>query len=426
MLVAFWLALSLVTGAPACARNLIEVLPTEFAGPKTELMQRSAQTVENLKPGDRLLVFQAQPFRQVAALAIPDSPNSVNPAWVKRQLAAQFAPLREYIANLPTGAAGSAGNLMIPAVLDEIGRNIIPSLPEKKADVLMLGSLLYFDSRDGRWAMRDRRYPSDGLLRLRSTDTPFGIAGKETRLAGATIHYCSPDGPKEYATAEYGQKVRRFWTIWTVGQSGKVGTFSDGDLATCFDRFSNSRTDGQPSERAIAGVKPEMLQASGPKAVATSAPDFLRDDAPISRTPPSTTIGVAWIGIKWKAHCDIDLWARPDADSDWLFFGQLRTDAGHYNHDYQNGTGDKQFEYIVFEKPIDLGKAEVVINLYEGDLPSPPEGIIRVLFDQRVYEAPFKLKTATGNHAGQPMTAPYWLSVDLRALVGAPAKSASK
>jgi hypothetical protein len=48
----------------------------------------------------------------------------------KLMLAAQFAPVKEYLSKLPERTTGEPpGNLMLPSLLDEIGRNIIPSLP---------------------------------------------------------------------------------------------------------------------------------------------------------------------------------------------------------------------------------------------------------------------------------------------------------
>jgi hypothetical protein len=312
---------------------------------------------------------------------------------------------------------------MIPELLDEIGRNIIPSLPEKRAEVLLIGSFLYYDGRDARWSMTDRFYPSDGLLRAPRAQAPFGVAGARDRLAGMTIHFCGANGAAAFASAEHEELVRRFWSLWVVEQSGQIGTFSY-DLATCFRRFGTGETSGQTSYTVSTDAKPEMLRvrapipAAVPASMARPGEYFLREDVPISRTPPNTSTGVAWIGIKWGAPCDLDLYARPDGASPWLFYGQVRSADGYFNKDYLSAPGDKQFEYIEFTRPVDLNRVEVAVNLYSGDLPAGPEGIVRVWFNGQVYEAPFKLAAKSGSRGALPMSGPYWLRLDLRKVVG--------
>src|SRR5262249_50101385 len=143
-------------------------------------------------------------------------------------------------------------------------------------------------------------------------------------------------------------------------------------------------------------------------------------DAPISHTPPSVSIGIAWIGLKWAVPCDIDLYSRASASSEWMFFAHVRTDDGFFNKDEREGT-EGRFEFVEFTRAIDLSKAEVAINLYAADLPAAPEGVIRIWFAGAIYEAPFKLGARTGNRGALPMSGPYWLRIDLRKVVGLPA-----
>jgi hypothetical protein len=420
----FATALSIALVRPVDAKSRIVVLPPDYAGAREELMQHLADEVTALAPGDQMILFAARPFRQLALIAIPDSPNAQNRAWVKRRLGEQFGPVLRYIATLPGGTSGDPpGNLMIPTVLDEIGRNVIPGLPGKSADVLLIGSHIYHDRRDSRWSMTDRFFPSDGLLRVPRTEAPFGIAGAERRLEGATLHFCWPGGQDEFATAEHEERMRRWWSMWTTGQSGRVGTFSY-ELATCFRRFHTGETSGQTAYKASPDAKPEMLRvrapvpAALPASFATPGEWFMRDDVPISRTPPTTSTGIAWIGLKWSAPCDIDLYARPEGASQWLFFGRVRTPDGFFSKDWLSATGEKQFEYVEFIRPIDLGRAEVAINFYSGNLPAGPEGVIRVWFGGQVYEAAFKFAARSGNGGRLPISGPHWLRIDLREVVG--------
>jgi hypothetical protein len=418
------IAIAIASPASANAKNYVIVLPPDYAGSKPALLQTLGDAVAAVTPADRLYFYRARPLGEIALIAVPDDPKAQNAAWVKRQLAGQFAPVLRHIAELPGGVRGEPpGNLMIPALLDELGRNVMSSLPERRAEVLLIGSPIYFDKRDGRWAMTDRFYPSDALLRTKRTESPFGTIGTEKLLSGMTLHFCWPNGQAEFVSVEHEERVKRWWSLWTTAQGGKVGTFTT-DISVCARRFREGTSGGQTVYAPGRDEKPEMLRVAAPMPVALPASMdqpgeyFLRDDVPISRTPPTITTGIAWIGLKWNAPCDVDLYARAESSSQWLFFGHVRTNEGFFNKDHLSATGEKQFEYIEFFKPIDLTKSEVAINLYSGNLAVPPEGVIRVWFGGQVYEQPFKLAAKSGNGGRFPMTGPQWLKVDLRQVVG--------
>ncbi|MCB1536278.1 MAG: hypothetical protein KDJ44_16565 [Rhodoblastus sp.] len=410
--------------ATALAHTSIIVLPPNTQQDKAVLIRAVGDALMGMGRQDQIIFYDAK-GAQLAVVRLPDDPKAVNKAWVKRKLAEQAAPVLQAISAMP--AAPPPGdipeNVMIPNVLDEIGRNVVPALPEKKADILVLGSWLYFDKRDGRFAMTDRFYPSDAHIRARLTDSPFGTAGLETHLSGATVHFCWPNGRDAFVTEEHEEKVRRFWSVWTQAQGGKIGTFSH-DLPTCFRRTLAGETSGQIAYTLGNETKLEMLRARPPLAARvpanTAQPGewFLADDAPISRTPPTTTTGVAWIGIKWTAPVDLDLWVRGASGSPWIFFGNTRTAEGLFNKDFTSGTGEKQFEFIEMTSAIDLKRLEIVINLFSGEARAPIEGVIRVYFNAQVYEAPFKIDARHGNRGQMPMNGAAWLRIDPRKVVG--------
>jgi hypothetical protein len=416
------LSMAVLACAPAFAKTRIIVLPPD-APNGAELLGQIAESVMRLPSGDRLLVYSARPVSQIAEIERPADPT-MNKARMNAALAAQFKPIKDYLTALPASSSGEPpGNLMIPSLMEELGRNRLAGLPDKQADLLLVGSLLHWDRRDGRSAMTDRYVPSDATLRALRTEWPFSIVGAQERLKGVTVHFCSLGGENEFESEEHAERVRRFWSLWTTGQGGRVGTFSS-DLATCFRRFNAGDASGQPVYQPSPGGKAEMLRvpahvpATLPASFETPGQYFLREDMPISRTPPAVSKGIAWVGIKWNAACDLDLYARGDASQTWLYFGSTRTPEGYFNKDFRSGTGDGQYEYVEFTRDIDLAKAEVAINLYSCDAPAPPEGAIRIWFAAKVYEAPFKLTVKSGNKGAPPMSGPYWLRIDPRKVVG--------
>ncbi|MCW5702320.1 MAG: hypothetical protein KIT82_07030 [Bradyrhizobium sp.] len=416
---------SLALAVPATAKTMIVVLPEDYSGPREELVRLAATEASQLATADRLLFIEAANRKQAATVVRPQGRKAANPAWVRTKIAEQFAVVRRAIEGLPPSPPVGAipANLHIPEALGDLGRNLLPSLPEKSADILLIGNPLYFDPRDGRFAMADRYYPSDAHIRARPSETPYGTAGRETLLAGATIHMCMPRD--EFVTKDHEEAVRRFWSLWIAAQGGRLGTFGF-DLAQCFERMRKGEASGQEAFTLTPGTKLEMLRAHAPiPAVLPATTDrpgeyFLHDNAPISTTPPAVTSGIAWIGLRWKVPADIDLYTRRENSRPWLYFANTQSPDGRFNKDHRSATGDLQFEFVEFLQPIDLAKAQVAINLYEGNLSAAPEGQIRVWFDRKIYEAPWKIAATRGNGGAPPMSGPNWITIDLRKVVGLP------
>lgn len=416
---------SLLMTVPVAAKTMIVVLPEDYSGPREELVRLAATEASLLAAADRLLFVGAGNRKQVATVVRPQGSKAANPAWVRNKIAEQFAAVRRAIEGLPPSPPAGVipGNLHIPEALGDLGRNLIPSLQEKSADILLIGNPLYFDPRDGRFAMTDRYYPSDSHIRSRPSETPYGTAGRETLLSGATIHMCVPRD--EFVTKDHEEAVRRFWSLWIAAQGGRLGTFGF-DLTQCFERMRKGEASGQETFSLTPGTKLEMLRSHAPiPAVLPATTDrpgeyFLHENVPISTTPPASTIGVAWVGLRWKAPADYDLWTRRDGTKPWLYFGNTQSPDGRFNKDHRSATGDLQFEFVEFLQPIDLAKAQVAINLYEGNLSAAAEGQVRVWFDRKVYEAPWKIAATRGNGGAPPMSGPHWITIDLRKVVGLP------
>jgi hypothetical protein len=417
------LAMSAVLFATqSSAKTRIIMVPPDAAGVGASLVKHIADSVMSLGSGDRLLVYVARPVTQIASIARPPDP-ALNSARINAALVAQFKPVRDYLTAPSVSVSQALGNLMIPSVIDELGRNLLPSLPERKADILLVGSLLYADPRDGRTAMTDRYVPSDGTLRAPRAEWIFSTMGAEEQLSGVTVHFCTPNAATEFESDAHEERVKRFWSLWTTAQGGRVGTFSH-DLGTCFRRFDAGEASGQIVHQVSRDAKAEMLRvparlpATLPVSFENPGPYFLRDDVPLSRMPPAASKGVAWVGIKWGAACDIDLYARGDPSSPWLYFGSARSAEGYFNKDIRSGGEEAQFEYVEFTRAIELGKAEAAINLYSCEAAVLPEGAVRIWFAGKVYEAPFKLTAKSGNRGAMPMVGPHWLRIDLRKIVG--------
>lgn len=407
--------LSILT-ASGFAADRVVVFPTSFPD-QSVLLQQFGNMLLGLKRGDHLIVYSADGPRRIAEIAVPDDPKANNPAWLRRQLGAMAGPVVELIQNLPTTGSGSVPqNLMLPDLFDEIGRNVVSALPAHQADLLVIGSWIYDDPRDAKWTMADNAYPSDATLRLSPSQSPFGTNGRERVLTGVNVHFCYVDGGSAFVSAEHEERVRRWWSLFTRAESGTPATFSF-SLPTCVQRFMNGNADGQTHDLAASDGEPMMLHASttietAPAVALEPERDFLDDGVTISTVPPATTTGAVKVGLRWSQAIDIDLYARGSDDADWLYFGNVQSPEGHFAKDFLSGTGDTSFEYVEFERPIDLNTLGIAVNFYAGIVQAPPEGVVRISFDNQVYEAPFHLEATHGNQGQPPMDGAYWLVID--------------
>jgi hypothetical protein len=315
---------------------------------------------------------------------------------------------------------------MIPVAIDEIARNLLPSLSDKKVDLAFVGGLLFFDRRDLRLSMLDRFYPSDGMLRAPKVESPFSVVGAEVRLTGVNVHFCAVNAATEFESSEHEERIRRVWTLYVQGQGGRVATFS-GDLGVCFRRFNAGEASGQPTYQFSRDTKAEMLRvperttATLPARLDVPGAYFLRDDVPISKSPPSSTKGVLWIGIRWAANSntDLDLYARGEPSSPWLYFGNVRSAEGLFNKDFTSGTGELAYEYTEFTVPVDVTKTEIAVNFFSPvDAVSAPEATVRAWFMGRTYQTTIRFGSKSGNRGVTPMSGPAWVRVDLRKLLG--------
>ena len=413
--------LAALIATEAHAGTKIIVLAPDVSSLAPMLLQHIAASAEALGPNDQLQVYVARPFSQIAEIRLPSDP-SLRKARINAAVALQFKPIQTFFASPPAPSHPEpALNIGIPFVIKELAQ-VLQSLPDKRADVMLVGSWLFWDRRDQSTSMHDRFVPNDQMLRL--PGSPFGVVGAQDRLVGSTIHFLWPNGHAEFESAPQEEKVRRWWSIWTHAQQGRVGTMTF-DPVLAFKRFNAGESSGQPSYTPSRDGKPEMIRVGAvmpavlPASFDTPSIAFLRDDAPISKTPPATTKGAAWIGIKWgMSGCDLDLYARSDPSSPWLFFGNGRSpDGGRFNRDWTNAPGEGSYEFIEFSA-VDLGKAEAFVNVYSScEAAASQEVTIRIWFSSRIYEQ--TLKTGrSGNRGALPMTGAAWTRVNLLKVVG--------
>jgi hypothetical protein len=429
-----------LSSAAADAHTFIVGLAADCVPPTQALSERLMRLFMDLHGGDELVVYDAPGRTAVARIAIPaNRPAYDRPAVRIRQFGADLVKIRRFLESRCGGGPTATlppGNLAFPEFLEEISRVVIPSLPRGAASVLVAGSALYNDPRDPALSMLDGHYPSDAHLSARRTDSVYSTAGKAEALAGVDVHYCYTDA--SWLSDAHKESVLRWWSLFVGTQQGTLATFTN-DLGTCLERFDGSVTAGAPSfrpeaegsgrEMLLAKRSPVVREVLRPAPPATSAaasppPDdssFLGTDTAVSRERPAARRALAKIGIRWTCPgADLDIYARGGPASEFLFYGNTSTPEGHFPHDYQQAPGDASaLEYVEFTRPIDLETAEAFVNFYGGSCTAAPSGIVRLWFDNKVYEGQFALAATHGNQGARSngrMTGPYWARIDLKKL----------
>ena len=425
-LAALALALALAfMGGSAEARTYIVGIASDCVPSTAAVSERLMHAFLHLRLGDQLAVYDAPRRTVIAKIVIPaDRPVFERPAVRTQQFGAELQKIRAFLEARcsATSVPQGSGNVRFPEFAEELSRTAIPGLSAGGVSVAVVGSALYQDGRNAAVSMVNGRYPSDASLNARRAESVYSLENRREALAGVDVHYCYSDDDRSFGDA-YRHAVHRFWSLFVSGQRGTLATFTN-DLGTCFERFERAITAGAPTFEADTHDSRAQMLAAKPTERAPSpsaSVDFMREGAPISRERPKGTRGPAKIGIRWSCPgADLDLYARANQTSPFLYYGNRNMPDGQFPHDYQVApAGDAAFEFVEFTRPVDLGSMQAFINFFRGNCPSGPNGIVRLWFDNKIYEAPFVL-TATRGNGGEgrdgPAIGPHWAAIDIKKL----------
>lgn len=426
---------------PAVADNFIIGLPKD-GGDKKALEAAISSIFTGMKPGDTLGVFNAVDRQRLTQINLPKDEAQANQRLRLKLFGAQLAPVGAFMASAGTATATAhPSNIGFPLLLRELGNTVLPTVPDKTLEVMVIGSAKYDDKREPKFSMLQGHFPTDGHLLVDDTVSPFGASNRAGTLKGATVHFCVTD--KEWIDDLHRQRVQRFWTLYVEKLGGKLATFTP-DMALCTQRLLAKNTDG--GERYTVDprqTKAEMLRivrgsnrtseaptATPPQSAAfEQGSQFMNQGVAISTTPPASTVGRVKVGIRWDCKtCDLDLYARASATAPFLFWSHQVSPEGRHQKDWLSSPdAENQHEYIDFPRPVDLNALEVYLHFYEGRSPGGARGTLRIWIEGKVYEQAFVLPATVGNQRANSrpdlMRGPEWLKIDARQVMNLAARS---
>ena len=394
-----------------------------------------------MKTGDTLRIFDAHDIRSIASLDIPEKKAFQYRKFRQKRFRRQMKNIREHIDGLSIN--GERDSIFLPQFLEHLSGNVFDQRPgNAPVHVLVFGNAFYVDEREEAFSMRKGWFPSDGHLKVSQLHSVYGTVKKRGRLKNFSVHMLYTNKPETWPNDLYRHRIHRFWHLFVKTQGGALLTFAH-DVEAAFDRFakaglrSNERFDFDHTAgkvemlRAWREAVPVVTDPLSVPAKVTPEPipehdgvsDFMENGVEVSTEPPLSTRGKIKVGIRWPCNrCDIDLHARASDSKPFLNYGRVETEEGKYFKDFRSSPDTiNGLEHIEFTEDIDVNDLQVFVNFYSGKAEGGPKGVVRVLFEERIYEGSFHIQSSEGNVGKQRDNAdssPYWEVIDIPSILG--------
>ncbi len=427
------LLIILLGASTANAAEYVIGLPKAFPDNKQVLYQTIERFVtHDMNQGDNIWFYNAHALQSLGTIKIPTNSKAWRyPKVRKKQSRKVLKPLKAHIEQLPSNGLAS---INFPRFLDHLATDVFGGIgaADSQINVLVIGNAEHRDRHEPFFNMRDGWFPSDGHLEVGSATSIYGTQDKQGHLNGFRVHFLHTNKPDSWYNDLYRHRIERFWHLFVKAQGGELITFTP-DALTAFNRFQ--KKDFLPAENYTldhTSGKVEMLRAHrngmpSPN-VAHAVSDgsrFLERDTSISTLPPAKTKGTIKIGIRWKCNqCDIDLYARGSNGTSFLHYANVENGEGKYFKDFRSSPDSiNGLEHIDFTTPVNIYDLQVLVNHYKGKDINGPDGAVRIFFDGHTYEAPFHIRSATGNKGKDRLRAAsslHWQVIDVPAILRLP------
>jgi len=353
--------------------------------------------VDDLPLNSKLTIYDAFDLKRITSLNLPNARVFNSSKTRANQFASAIRDVKVFLAaehTRPTNAVltFNAG-LRLPQFLDFVSENLTAS--EEPVAMLLLGSPLYEDAKEPAFSMVDGYFPSDGHLQASRETTIFGFSGSTNSAPRLNLYWAYFTDP--WVSDLHQEKVTRFWSLYLQRRAGQLVSLN-GDLGTTLQRFCRPTNSPGPDLKGWSlnseEKKVEMLRVSRNVQVADWITSDTMPDA--AQKPPTKMVGPIKIGIRWKQNVDLDLYATPQPGTETLFFQHPRSPEGYYYKDHRSSPG-REYEFIEFERPVDIRELEAAVNFYKGIWPGGAHGEVRIEFEGKLYGALFSIEASEGN-----------------------------
>lgn len=387
--------LCMLTSTPAAAENVVIAVSSAQApdGAKADIEQAVALILDTVKPGETAYLFDGTSNRLIAEFRVPEGKAYQNP---RAKLAANRTFMEEAKAVYESAHLTDDPHAKID--IPGLFRNVATNYPATDTSALIVfGSPLADFELEPSLSMRGGAVPNDGHITARLGQSPYGMTGVRGTLKGYNVYFWTKGGEWKQSTA-HSSAVERAWTLSVSSLGGSMQYFGD-DLKTLLSLARKGGTAHPASDQIVPTSKLEMIRFEPNTA---SAIDIFSADLagnPASQRLTETARNVQ-VGISWNcSSCDLDLYLRPNAGAEVIYFGHTQTTEGRLFKDYLNSPSlTNGYETIALHGPLDLKRMRVAVNFYSGSvLPKTLSGEIRISVNDDVWAMPFTIDAATGN-----------------------------
>jgi hypothetical protein len=480
VIVSLTLALSVFrasAGTPDAAQEIIVALSPHTTAVDCSNHQALLQgfLVADAPNPSRVVVWDAWNLRVISDVQLPRLAYD-SPAARARYVTLGLASLKHWCDRLSDNAAASglknSGAIKFP---EWVQMATAQPAPGRRAIVVLANP--FYISAEPSFSMIEDHYPADEHLNRTLAQTPY--APRRGLLAGIEVNWAYSH--ETIWTCEHHRyAVARWWGLWIGAANGRLVNFNSdaaqallaatrtnhsalseyiantGDNALVMHTASKREIPLEiqqappvpPPPLPVQSVaKPEPTPTPIPN-VATPAPTVAAFPAPVDTLPvpaqeptiksaseaktlapmpteiPIPAMGNIGIAAVWSAESgtDIDLWVAAKPGLPEAYWHRPRVERVHYFRDIrtsqrvkENAQWRQAWEYVEIEKA-EINEPTIWLNVYAAS--GPVNGIIRVQFNGRVVDRPFKFEVGRGNKgldANHPARgrSPYWQEVKM-------------
>lgn len=382
------------------ARDLVVALSPHQSPEQAKAQVKSLiPFLVSLEENDQVIFLDGYHVKTIGKFTIPEGKTYHNPKARLAKNREALAGLMQFAksANAPNGdlAPSVTHAIRLPQLLRHVAGYYATG---EKLDVLVLGSPLYDDPKEPALSFTNGAIPSDGHIKASRNQSVFGTKDTPQALNTINLHLVF-ENDAIFINDQHGYLLKRFWSLFLSGQGGTLASFT-ADKAAVLEDIKSGKVPANHHFTLGKETALEMIRISKSQST-TSIYERNISERPLAQHKIRNAYHVT-IGLSWDCEaCDLDLYARPFANAQVLYFNRSNSEQGVHWKDYQSSPRQRRvFETIEFKVPLDLRQLQIVVNFYKGFAPQGVKASLRLAVDGQVFAKSFTLSAKQGNIGG--------------------------
>lgn len=394
-------------------KHLIYIVPSDKVafenGSKSRLWELVKIIADPGKLDFSFAIIEGETGNEVFSCGVGKAKKYKNTVWREKFISKQTVEkVQFYIANLQA----TNDNLNMLEAIEAASNAMIVG---KKNLVIIDASLAFVDDQLPEFTM-ETQYGSDGLFAGSRTESPFAVAGRESRLQDGVFYVVESSEDKLSPLLAAG--LQGFWAKYIKLQGGTIG-----GLEWRTSQSIRNALLGKKSKEIWGEVdlsqKPRLIT---PKPMQLSEFEL----APASKVKSvscydrsAPTIGNLRMLLVWNGR-SVDLDLRSFINGPEIYFKRTKTIEGFFEKtdDFIRAGGFRKYEAIEYSNPVRLNDVNVDVNLYEVQekITEPINAELRVTYGDACRSIPVRIEAEAGDKGANSrhrINNPHWAKIDL-------------